>query len=69
MAGYRWNHFLPQMYRRAWIDQTRAAQGNNEIWVYRVGAAPKARGPKGVANESRLILTFVQLIERRYALA
>ncbi|HKW00004.1 MAG TPA: DUF4238 domain-containing protein [Vicinamibacterales bacterium] len=57
MAKYKWQHFLPESYLRAFVDSKRVKIGQHDLWVYRAGEDPKARGPKGVASEYELYTT------------
>lgn len=45
----KWQHFLPQMYLRGFLDPYEVAKGQHVLWVYQPGAKPISRGPKGVA--------------------
>ena len=45
----KWQHFLPQMYLRGFLDPNEVAKGQHVLWVYQSGAKPISRGPKGVA--------------------
>jgi hypothetical protein len=54
MAKHKWQHFLPQMYLKAFIDPERVTKGQHDLWIYRAGADPKPRGPKGTAAEPHL---------------
>jgi hypothetical protein len=45
----KWQHFLPQMYLRGFLDPNEVAKGQHVLWVYQAGAKPISRGPKGVA--------------------
>jgi hypothetical protein len=48
-AKQKWQHFLPQMYLRGFLDPNEVAKGQNVLWVYQPGKKPISRGAKGVA--------------------
>lgn len=56
-SKHKWQHFLPQMYLRGFVDPNRVAKGQHDLWVYRLADEPKARGPKGVAAEPHFYTT------------
>jgi len=45
----KWQHFLPQMYLRGFLDPDEVSKGQHVLWVYQPNAKPISRGPKGVA--------------------
>lgn len=45
------HHFVPQLYLRGFLDATLVARGRHQLWRYRPGEKPVAKGPKGVAKE------------------
>ena len=45
------HHFVPQLYLRGFLDPALVAKGQHQLWRYRPGEKPVAKGPKGVAKE------------------
>ena len=56
-SKHRWQHFIPRMYLRAFVDPERVKKQQHDLWVYRTARDPKPRGPRGVAAAAHFYTT------------
>lgn len=51
MPESEWQHFVPQMYLKGFLDPAKVAAKQHVLWVYEKGRKPKLRGPVAVAAD------------------
>ena len=51
MPEKEWQHYVPQMYLRGFLDPELVKKNQHVLWRYRPGEKPQAKGTKVVAAE------------------
>lgn len=52
-----WQHFVPRMYLKGFLDPAKVAAKQHVLWVYEQNRKAKARGPAAVAGEQGFYYT------------
>lgn len=51
LAESEWQHFVPRMYLKGFLDPAKVAAKQHVLWVYQQRGKAKARGPAAVAGD------------------